>query len=414
MKRTLFLGIMTLTCLMTQAQEILIGDMWYILHGDTQSASMELYDPEDPDVHVVIPDTVSYEGQDYAVTEIGAGAFVDCNWIMSIKLPCNLTSIGGQTFLGCSALCEISIPPSVVEIGRGAFGECKSLPVEEGLRYADVVMVEVVDKSITHCKVREGTRFLGGIDNCPNLTEIFLPASMETELEGIGENCPSLTAIQVEKSSPYLVSQDGVLYDKAMESLICFPQGKEASNVSIPESVKQICGWAFQRNNSLARVEIPSNVTTIGEQAFFNCEKLESVTLSPGITTVEEAAFQFCSSLHTVAIPESVTTIGYWAFQTSFETPMDVVNQSHTPQVIANSVFAIHGTLHVPAGCKDIYQAAEGWKLFNTIVDDADSMTDIRSVSNPSAPIYDLSGRRLSSKPRKGMYIQGGKKEVNK
>ena len=36
------------------------------------------------------------------------------------------------------------------------------------------------------------------------------------------------------------------------------------------------------------------------------------------------------------------------------------------------------------------------------------------NVSNTSAPVYDLQGRRIQGEPQKGMYIRGGKKYVRK
>ena len=76
-------------------------------------------------------------------------------------------------------------------------------------------------------------------------------------------------------------------------------------------------------------------------------------------------------------------------------------------------------TLHVPKGTKNQYAAAEGWMLFEKIVDDA-STTAIQEVTDvndqPSTDTwYTLDGRRLNAQPSKpGLYIHNGKKLVIK
>ena len=73
--------------------------------------------------------------------------------------------------------------------------------------------------------------------------------------------------------------------------------------------------------------------------------------------------------------------------------------------------------LYVPVGTKERYMAAEGWKEFQTIEEREDMPTAIstihvRNVSDDS--VYNLQGQRLTDKPRKGVYIQNGKKVVIK
>ena len=63
----------------------------------------------------------------------------------------------------------------------------------------------------------------------------------------------------------------------------------------------------------------------------------------------------------------------------------------------------------------DVYKAANQWKDFGNIVGiDPTAVEEFKFNKTlkaaDSAPIYDLMGRRLSEKPAKGYYIQGGKK----
>ena len=52
--------------------------------------------------HVVIPETVTYNGTTYSVTSIGGSAFRDCSSLTSVTIPNSVTSIGYGAFLGTS------------------------------------------------------------------------------------------------------------------------------------------------------------------------------------------------------------------------------------------------------------------------------------------------------------------------
>ena len=79
---------------------------------------------------VIIPDSVHYEGEVYAVTSIYPGAFSNSwmdgsrfNKIDSISIGNCVTHIGGDAFTHCN-LKSITIPNSVISIGSGAFSGC--------------------------------------------------------------------------------------------------------------------------------------------------------------------------------------------------------------------------------------------------------------------------------------------------
>ena len=72
-----------------------------------------------------IPETVSYNGTTYTVTEIGERAFSSVSWggckIERVVLPSSIISIGVQAFYSCSDLTSINLPEGLVNIGRMAF-----------------------------------------------------------------------------------------------------------------------------------------------------------------------------------------------------------------------------------------------------------------------------------------------------
>ena len=77
--------------------------------------------------NVIIPEEVSYEGQEYAVTAIGEWAFAKFEKMASIILPPSVTSIGDGAFSECGNMTAVLIPNSVTEIGHEIFANCHSL-----------------------------------------------------------------------------------------------------------------------------------------------------------------------------------------------------------------------------------------------------------------------------------------------
>ncbi len=219
---------------------------------------------------IVVPSSVSYNGEQYIVTAIGEAAFYDCENLTSITLPNSLTTIGDEAFQYCR-LTSITLPNSVTTIGDHAFYEC----------------------------IR--------------LTSITLPGSLTTIGDDVFSGCNSLTSIDVDVDNQKYSSIDGVLYDKSQMSLICCPAGK-AGEVIVPNTVTTIGYGAFAYCHRLTSITLPNSVTTIGDLAFANCLRLASIILSNSVTTIGDSAFAYCYSLTSITLPNSVTTIGYGAF----------------------------------------------------------------------------------------------------
>jgi hypothetical protein len=87
-----------------------------------------------------------------------------------------------------------------------------------------------------------------------------------------------------------------------------------AGHFRIKENTRVIADWAFSDCSALTSVTIPNSVTSIEHNAFSGCTSLTSVTIPNSVTSIEYNAFSGCSSLTSVTIPNSVTSIGDWAF----------------------------------------------------------------------------------------------------
>ena len=190
----------------------------------------------------------------------------------SYAIPSSVTTIGNSAFHWCMELSTVSIPSSVKKILKNAFGGCTSLK------------------------------------------SVIIPRNVEVIEEGPFRYCRALGGIVVDQGNAKFKSVDGVLFNKALTTIVSYAPGKPGSYV-LPTNVRTIAGEAFQGCENLTSIAIASGVTTIGEQAFSGCTALTNITIPSGVKTIEEDTFSYCFNLATVTMPVSVTRIGEAAFE---------------------------------------------------------------------------------------------------
>ncbi len=86
------------------------------------------------------------------------------------------------------------------------------------------------------------------------------------------------------------------------------------TSITIPNSVTNIGGGAFNFCMILTSVSMGTNVITIGAGAFSCCSSLTSVTIPNSVTNIGGGAFYSCTKLTSVTIGNGVTSIGVNTF----------------------------------------------------------------------------------------------------
>ncbi len=225
----------------------------------------------------------------------------------NIVIPVSVTSIGGSAFYGCSSLTRIELSEGVTSIRDNAFKDCRSLTgieLPEGVTSIGSYAFYGCS-SLTGVELPEGVTSIGSyaFSHCSSLTGVELPEGVTSIGYCAFYDCSSLIGIMVDENNTTYMSQDGILYDKNQENLICCPGG-ETGNIVIPASVTSIEPYAFYGCSSLTGVELPEGVTSIGSDAFSHCSGVTRIELPEGVTSIGSDAFEDCRSLTGIIVDE--------------------------------------------------------------------------------------------------------------
>lgn len=124
---------------------------------------------------------------------------------------------------------------------------------------------------------------------CHYLRTVTLPASVNNVDAWGFIGCSTLKAFHVAEENPSYTVEDGVLFDRSMETLIAYPCGKGGSYT------------------------VPSGVRTIDDGAFYDCEGCGEITIPEGVTTLGSECFRGCDAFR-INVPASISYVGCSVF----------------------------------------------------------------------------------------------------
>lgn len=172
---------------------------------------------------ITIPPTVSYDGNNYVVTQVGQNAFRDGSTITAISLPKTLSIIEASAFQGCTMLETINTPQPLSEIGDFAF------------------------------------------DGCSALKEFSLDASISKLGKGCFRGCTSLKTMKFPSSFTEIPDE-------------AFCGCSSLDEIRCPATVMQIGKDAFSGCVGVKEIYLDRSVGNIGARAFAGCSSVETMT----------------------------------------------------------------------------------------------------------------------------------------
>ena len=337
------------------------------------------------------------------LTKISDYCFAYCSF-KEIYIPEGVETIGDNAFLYCGELTKINIPSSVKTIENSAFVRCPNLTTIESaeentnfefrngvlLGNAGKEMIIILENAINGDTFTVPTGVTTLQDNMlssfSNVTTLEIPETV-TSISASFIN-GNITNIIIDSNNKQYMTDGKAIYTKNGKTLVryyaddteividegveivanrAFSQRAKCTSITLPDSLKQIDGYAFQLCDKLQSIslgskvekldslfiynsyikeisidekntnflirdgalynydgtvfinpikpsgtitsyEIPYGVTEIGGNAFNNQYNMTSVTI-PNTVTKIGSSFNFCTKLTKVEIPSSVTTI---------------------------------------------------------------------------------------------------------
>lgn len=247
--------------------------------------------------------------------------------VRSLTVEQGVSAIGAHAFESCVNLETVSLPDSLMAIGVDAFTDTACLKATEGETVSLIGGWVISAKpELTELELSEGTVGLAdaAFAGCDRLALLTLPESLRSIGSRAFDGCAALSAVTipeavtqigkeafagctglnqiltVEGNSAY-VSQDGVLFNKAMTELIRYPAARVGS-YEIPSTVTSIAEAAF-RFAAITGVQFPDTLSTIGADAFADCTSLSAVALPTALKTLDVDAFDGCTALTSFTVP---------------------------------------------------------------------------------------------------------------
>ena len=299
------------------------------------SCRIRAYGPTTYNGKLMIPFTVKVPmGSSFkslTVVEIADSAFAGCYPLTKVHFSSGMRKIGKDAFLGCSGLMAI-------EVDEWNEHFC----AENGVLFTknkDTLIYYPEGKPEGAYIIPSGVRAIanGAFAGCKNLANVDIPSGVKTIEGGAFSGCSGLKSIEVESGNKNYCAENGVLFTKNKDTLICYPGGKAEESYIIPDGVTAIGRSAFKDCSNLKALTIPGSLTKIGERAFYGCSNLETVDIKDGVKEIGSFAFTGCANMTAVTIPGSVTAIGVGAFRNCRKLSKVVLNDG--TMEIGDSVF---------------------------------------------------------------------------
>ena len=215
-----------------------------------------------------------------------------------------------------------------------------------------------------------------------------------TGVERVSRWGTTLQSVTVASDNTYLLAENGIIFNKDKTVLLGYLPGKPDVFYTVPASVTKLGESSFSNVPALTSVTLPNGLKSIKDYVFCDCPNLTTLNLPSSLESIGWHSL-WSIKVSSIVVPENITQL--WDLflsrcpeLTSVELPSTLTKMSGdvladdpklktvtckaaTPPTITAAVFKntpiASATLRIPAGSKALYQAAEGWKDFSTIVE---------------------------------------------
>ena len=219
---------------------------------------------------ITIPASVSFGGVTYKVSTVANNAFRGCMNIGTVEVESGVSYIGNSAFENCGRLGSVNILEGVSYIGDKAFAGCTQLHTLS------------LPKSLTFVGK-------GSFSRCKSIKSISFPCQVKELDPSTFDDCSNLEAVLVDEENPYMVSVDGVLYDREQTKLICCPEARTAALI-IPQTVTDV-SWSFPASSKQSCISCSSYVPPVAKSQIGGSVGISLFVPKRSVSAYEQYAF---------------------------------------------------------------------------------------------------------------------------
>lgn len=301
-----------------------VGGIYYGYNSNTQTAYVTNDYTKDFSYsgNIIIPNTVTYNGRQLVVAEIGEKAFLNCKNLHTVSLPNSIITIGDEAFKACEGIVSLSLPNSIKSIGLGAFSDCTGLKSIE----LPNELVRISSDLFSNCSSLENITIPHSVEDigasafqdCISLKSIIIPSNVTAIRRYAFSGCTGVETLVLEDGEVDLwidVIVSGYTYTPF--------DGTKIKYLYIGRAYKRNGGYPADYSAYYPIDFSKTKVLALGESIKKLSIRRESI----------ERVYSFAQN------PENETV------------------------EFSNSVY-INAKLYVPTGTKEKYMSANGWKNF--------------------------------------------------
>lgn len=259
--------------------EIIQGNLKYTVNnytvnddGESVTVSGTSESISEKPTQLNIESSISSNGKNYTVTEIGNWAFKEWNTLTEVTLPNTVEIIGFQAFFNCSNLTKVIIPEGVRKIGQNAFNGCSqltSITIPSTIENMNTAFSG--NTALSHVTLTNGISEISysAFEGCTGLTEVEIPSSVNKIRQDAFNGCTNLSDV---KYNGHKTDWDKVTV--------------ETGNDTLTNKVQYLCDITFDLNGGTI-----NGSGTMDKQTVYSNEKLG--TASVPTTTPQRTGYDF-------------------------------------------------------------------------------------------------------------------------
>ena len=335
---------------------------------------------------VVVPETITVEGEIYTVTAVGEMAFAITD-ITSLKLPSTIKKMEFRAVSFCLDLKKANLPAEVEELGQRSFSCCPKLDdftIDEGNKHfvLESNMLMSADRTrVVHLfgageenksvsvTVPSTVKTIdqGAFDYSYGLKEITLPEGLE-EIKAMAFSISGLTSLTIPSTVTY-IGEGFVMFSPDLKEIVLAEGNKsykieggmmfdadktmlykvlpECKTLTIPETVTKICMGSIEFTD-LKTLIIPNTVKEMAGFAVCDNPQLKTLVIGNGLNVIESFTFLDINALQSIFVRGNQ--------------PVEMQQYAFYDEALEEKA-----TLYVPEGSKELYAAAANWENFKNI-----------------------------------------------